>query len=151
MENWNFRTQTWGCFLCCAWFLYRPRPCEHHTGAACKRKLCGNAAAAAEELRSRPSCDGHRLVAKIGGRHEPLRTTATHYAAAAGATRRRGSRERATALAHLAARGPSGSGSALADRARAGQLRATARAQRAMGDACLAARAARSPDLHSAG
>src|SRR5436190_4996482 len=43
MENWNFRTQTWDYFLCCAWFLYRPRPCEYDTRAAYKRKLCGNA------------------------------------------------------------------------------------------------------------
>src|SRR5205809_1128383 len=41
-------------------------------------------------MSTRPSCDGHRLIAKIGCRHEPLRTTAAHSRTAAGATRRRG-------------------------------------------------------------
>src|SRR5690349_6949477 len=87
-------------------------------------------------------CDSHRLIAKIWCRHDSLRTTAARHGTAAHATRRRGGWQRATALAHPLTRGPSGSGSALADRARARQLRASACAQRAMGDDRLAARPA---------
>ena len=96
-------------------------------------------------------CDGLRMRAALSCANEGIRTTAAHYAVAAGATRGRCGRERAKALAHPAARGPSGSGSALADCARAGQLRASALAQRPMGNDRLAARSARSSDLQSAG